>query len=274
MFLEIQENFSSLEQWHEWANLLPVLRSGTYIDQMAHSIAVAGFLDPCCGAISPSEVTIDSRNYRESILAKGLSSRYRALSTLLFDHVLKSGVCVPIYLGEDLTAFSDLLSERFPYLLKSAALANSAMRMKFPNIRHEDPLSLSFPNRSFDVYLAPEIIVYSSSMENFLSEAYRILRKTGVLLATFSFRHGESDTLILSEQKSDGTIVHHANPVFQINPLSGTRSRLVYFVPAWDILSVARKVGFRSAEIVVQSSRKHAILGEEIAVIFTLRATA
>ncbi len=274
MFLEIRESFSSLPQWNQWASSLPILRKQDYIDEIAGSISASGFIDPYFGVIPPDQVTISSKNYRESIQARGLTSRYRALFTLFLDHILEHGLCSPIYLGEDLTHFSDLVAQNFPYLIKSAFLANPVMRMRLSQVRHEDPLDLKLPDRSFDVYLAPDIMIYTPSMEKFLREAHRILRRTGVLLATFSFRHGERDAAILSEMTADGAIAHRGTPLFEVNPLSGTRTRLVYFVPGWDILDVARDVGFQSAEIVVQSSRAHAILGEEIAAVFTLKAVA
>jgi len=273
MFLELRESFSSLAQWSAWSSALSVLNDAKYIGEAAGSIGASGFIDPLFGVVLPDEIVINGSNYRESITARGMNCRYRALLSLLLDHILSNGWSSAVYLGEDMTPFADLLGQRFAHVIQSAFLPNPVLRMRYPQVRHEDPLALSLPDRSFDVYLAPDIMGYTPSMERFLREAQRILRRTGVLLATFPFRHGEPDTLVLSEATPEGAVVHRMQPVFDVNPLSGTRTRLAYFVPGWDILDVAREAGFRSAEIVVQSSRTHAILGEEIAAVFVLKAT-
>jgi hypothetical protein len=115
--------------------------------------------------------------------------------------------------------------------------------------------------------------VYAASMNGFLSEARRILRRDGWLLATFPFRSGEKESEIRTEFVND-KLVHHAKPEYHEGPFKGADKRLLFFIPGWDILDAARAAGFKSAEITVQSSRTNAILGAEVAAVFVLKAVA
>jgi SAM-dependent methyltransferase len=273
MFLEIRESFTSLEDWQAWADALPQLRSAEYIEEIVRSVSVTGFIDPCFGVIPAQDVTPSTENFREGLQAKGCTSRYRAISALVMEAVLANGWCSTIYLAEHATDFAEVMGGRFPHVVKGENIPNPVIRMRMPHIRHEDPLALSFPDHSFDIYISPDVMMYAPSMDGFLREARRVLRRTGQLLATFPFRYGEPDTELRAEVIK-GEIIHHLPPLFHRDALSGSRSRLVFFIPGWDILDAAHAAGFQSAEIVVLSSRTHAIVGSEIAGVFVLKATA
>ncbi len=189
------------------------------------------------------------------------------------EFILANGWCSTIYLAEEVSEFAEALSTRFPYVLKSEYVANPIKRWKLSHVHHQDPLRLSFPSHAFDLYIAADTMIYAPSMEGFLREARRILRRTGVLLATFPFRYGEPTSEVLAEIVDD-KIVHHLEPQYHDDPVDPERRRLLYFTPGWDILDAARSAGFATAEIVAHSSRINAILGAEIAVVFVLKATA
>jgi len=271
--MEISEAFTSLDDWTAWSEDFLHLKNPAYIEGLVQSICATGFIDPCYGFIPGHEVVVETRNFRESLKARGCTSRYRALLKLALDHVLGLGWCSTIYLAEHLSAFAETLSARFPYVLTSEYIENPIIRMRSSDTRHEDPMCLSLPDRSFDLYLSADAMVYAPDMDRLLREAHRILRRGGIFLATFPFRYGEPDTEILA-QIVNGETVHRRQPVFHHDPVSGTRTRLLYLVPGWDIVEAARAAGFASAEIVVQGSRTHAIVGSEIAAIFVLRAKA
>jgi SAM-dependent methyltransferase len=252
---------------------MPQVRDRVYIDELAHSISATGFVDPLFGVVGADEIVAKTGNYREGFRARGSTSRYRALLRLVMDHVLANGWCSSIYLAEHATDFAEAFSTRFSYVVRSEYMPNPVVRLKMPHIRHEDPVALTLPDHSLDVYISADSMNYAPDMKTFLQEARRVLRRTGVLLATCPFRYGEPHSEIRA-QILDGEVVHRAPPSFDLDPLSRARSRLVFFIPGWDILEVARSVGFRAAEIVAQTSRTHAILGAEIATIFVLKATA
>ena len=273
MFLEFREPFGRLDDWRNWVDLLPQLRDPAYIQEVARSVASSGFIDPFLGAVPAAEVVIEHTNYREGLLARGSTSRYRAILTHVVDYILANGRCSTIYLSEHITMFAQTMAAHFPYLVTSEYLPNAAARRRHPDIRHEDPAKLSLPDHSFDLYISSDTMVYAPSMETFLREARRVLRRSGLLLATFPFRYGEQASEI-KVKMIDGKIVHAGEPVYHGDPLDDERQRLVFFIPGWDILDQARAIGFQSAEIIAHSSRTNAIIGEEIATVFVLRAMA
>ena len=271
-FSEIQQSFQTLETWQSWSNARPELRDKTYIEEMARSIRLTGFLDPLSGFIHPNEVGEGDENYREGLSARGLSSRYRAMTLPLIEHTLMNGRCSTIYLSEHLSGFADVVTKRFPYVMTSEYMPNPAVRRRLFQVRHEDPLRLTLPDHAFDLYLSSDQIVYAPSIMNYLKEARRILRRTGQFIATLPFRYGESSTEVRAQIK-DGEIVHWLPPEYHDDPFDISQKKIVFFLPGWDILDAAREAGFCSAEIIAISSRTNAILGAEIAVVFVLRAT-
>jgi SAM-dependent methyltransferase len=273
MALEIRESFASLSEWLSWSEAVPLLRDADYIDDVARSVRSSGFIDPTTGLVPAREVVVDGRNYREGLRARGCTARQRALEVLILEYLLTNGWSATIYLAEYVSDFARKMRELVPFLYSSEYMPNPVMRARFGHVTHEDPLKLTLPDHSIDVYISPDNMVYAPSFEGLMKEARRVLRRGGQFLATFPFRYGEPTTEVVAEH-AKGETVYHAPPAFHVDPLSGTRSRLVYFVPGWDVLDIARLSGFQAAEVVAMSSRTHAILGTEIATIFVLRATA
>ncbi len=273
MFLELRERLSSLTEWKACENAYPELRSVSYIGDLAASVRAGGFVDPLHGFVASGEYTLRSTNYREDFTAYGCAARHRAVVLHMLDYVLANGWCSTVFLAEDGTAFANALPERFPYCFKAAYLPELEGRQAFPNLRHEDPVALSLPDHSFDLYISLDTMIYAPSTPSLLREAHRVLRRTGVFLATMAFRYGETLSQIRAEIV-DQELVHRSDPLYFADPLDPARKRLVYSIPGWDILEQARQAGFRSAEIVAHSSRIHAILGTEIAAVFVLEATA
>jgi SAM-dependent methyltransferase len=272
-FHEVQFSFSSLEGWKAWSEGRKELRDQTYIDDMARSIRVTGFLDPLAGFVHPSEVVSATDNYREGFGAQGLNSRYRAMLVPLVEHTLMNGRCCTIYLSEHVSSFADAVTGRFPYVITSEYMPNPAVRRQLFQVRHEDPLRLTLPDHAFDLYLSSDRMIYAPSMTDFLKEARRILRRTGQLIATFPFRYGEQSSELRSYMKN-GEITHLLSPEHHDDELQPGGKKLVFFVPGWDILAAAHEAGFSSAEMIAINSRTYAILGAEIATVFVLRATA
>jgi hypothetical protein len=272
-FHEIQLSFKSLEAWTEWSEARGEIRNEAYIQDLARSIELTGFLDPLAGFVHPSDVASVGDNHREGFGAHGLNSRYRAMMLPLVEHMLMNGRCCTIYLSEHISSFADSVTRRFPYVITSEYISNPSVRRRLFQIRHEDPLRLTLPDRAFDLYLSSDRMIYAPSMMDYLREARRILRRTGQLIATFPFRYGEQSTEVRAHNKN-GEITHLLLPDYHDDELEPGGKKLVYFLPGWDILDAAREAGFTSAEIIAISSRMYAVLGAEIATVFVLRAIA
>jgi hypothetical protein len=272
-FLEIQQSFKSFEAWQAWSEAHPEIREKIYIEDLARSVRLTGFVDPLRGFVHPNDVVSRDENYREGLGAHGLNSRYRAMMLPLVEHILMNGRCSTIYLSEHTSSFANVVTERFPYVVTSEYMPTPSVRRRLFRIRHEDPLFLTLPNHSFDLYLSSDKMIFAASMKDYLREARRILRRTGQLIATFPFRYGEPPTEVRANV-TNGEIAHLQEPTYWEDELEIGGKQLVFFIPGWDILDAAREAGFVSAEIVAISSRTHAILGAEIATVFVLRAVA
>jgi SAM-dependent methyltransferase len=273
MFSEINVSCQGLDEWESLAGTCAFLKDLRYIRELVNNIRLTGFVDPIHGWVGPNDFALADDNYREGFSAHGLNSRCRAILTHVVDYILAYGSCSTVYLADGVSPFADMMSNRFAYLIKSEYISDPVKRWKLSHIRHEDPVALSLPAHAFDLYVSPDTMVYAVNMDAFLREARRVLRRSGVLLATFPFRYGEQESRVQAEMV-DGEIVHHGEPQYHDDPLDSERKRLAYFTPGWDILDAARSAGFQSAEIVVHSSRTNAILGAEIAAVFVLKATA
>jgi SAM-dependent methyltransferase len=272
-FAEVRLSFRSLEAWTAWAEDNTDIRDARYINQMAQSIKLTGFLDPMGGFVHPSDVTLADENYREGFGGRGLNSRYRALMLLLVERALMIGRCCTVYLSEHVSSFAQEVVERFPYTITSEYFSSPSIRHRLFQIRHEDPLRLNLPDHAFDLYLSPDRMIYAPSMMGYLKEARRILRRTGQLIATFPFRYGEQSSEVRA-QISNGAITHLLSPEYHDDGIERGGKKLVFYVPGWDILDAAQEAGFSSAEIVAINSRTYAVLGAEIATVFVFRAIA
>ena len=272
-FHEVQLSFGSLRAWNAWSEGRKEIRDKAYIDDMARSIQLTGFLDPLAGFVHPSEVVSTGDNHREGFGALGLNSRYRAMMLPLVEHTLMNGRCCTIYLSEHLSSFADAVTRIFPYVITSEYMPSPSVRRRLFQIRHEDPLRLTLPDHAFDLYLSSDRMIYAPSLMDYLTEARRVLRRTGQLIATFPFRYGEQSTEVRAQMKN-GEITHLLLPEYHDEAVEHDEKKLVFFVPGWDILDAARDAGFSSAEIIAINSRTHAVLGAEIATVFVFRAVA
>lgn len=273
MFLELRERLTAFDEWKAHEEAYPELKSGKYISEVVASIGAAGFIDPFHGLIAPGGYLLASENYREEFSAHGCSAKYRAVLLEMLDYVLVHGWCSTVFLAEDGTPFAEVMTRHFPYSVKAAYLPDPSRREILPHLHHEDPMALSLPNGSFDMYISLDSIVHSPSTIGVLREARRILRRGGAMIATMPFRYGEPESEIRAEIR-DQKLVHYAEPLYFGDPLDPSGTRLVYSVPGWDILGQARAAGFRSAEIIARSSRNYAVLGGEVAAVFVLKAVA
>lgn len=273
MLFEINRTFSSFDEWIKWSENVPYLRDRNFINQVANDIKTNGFIDLLSGLIPANEIVNESPNYREGLLARGLNSRHRALLTLIVDRYLSNGWCAPLYLAEATSGFSHQLRNYIPFIFCSEYFNNPIARLKSNNLPYENPLDLSFPKNSFDIYVSSDQIVYTPSVSGYLKEARRILRPNGQFLATFPFRYGDMSHKVLAEN-NDGATEIYSQPEYHIDPITGDYDRLLYLIPGWDIIDLAHAAGFNRAEIVAIGSKINAILGEEIYTIFILRAHA
>ena len=107
-----------------------------------------------------------------------------------------------------------------------------------------------------------DLIGYAQSLEQCLSEALRVLRPGGRLLATFPFAYGQQETIVK-------TICQPRQP--------GERSQqaaasIPYQIPGWSILKALRDAGFSDSKIHYTASWKYGVLGADLPGVFVLEA--
>jgi SAM-dependent methyltransferase len=271
MFLEIAEPLHSLAEWRQYCARVPQIRSQDYIESVVASVRSEGLIDPLLGPISVDKVEIKTKNYRESLIHE-VNSRQRAITLLVAQFLSQHGSATKIYAPEAVTPLARLLGTVAQFQ-GSEYLPGADERGRFPGVMHQDVMNLSFPDQSFDLYVSCEVMEHVPDVERTLSEARRVLKRGGELIATFPFAYGSEGSLVKAALQ-DGQIVHFTEPEYHGNPVSNTGGSLVFTIPGWDILDSTRAAGFDTAEILAISSRRHGIVAQELATVLVLRAQA
>lgn len=260
---EASTSLASLEDLRRWFDENPWVIDPDYISSCADDIARTGFIDPLFGYMPPRKIDATSANYREGFIAGKLNSRLRGGCLVLAEEILARGPEMRVYAPEWVSSFASKIRDVVDYH-GSEYLPTPEDRANYPHIPHEDVMALSFEDESFDAYITNEVLEHVPSVEGALREAYRILKPGGVLFGTFPMAYG-SDASVVKAELREGEIVHLTEPEYHGNPIDPAGGSLVFSIPGWDIVEQARSVGFADACIRLISSRRHAILGAEIA---------
>jgi GT2 family glycosyltransferase/glycosyltransferase involved in cell wall biosynthesis/SAM-dependent methyltransferase len=265
--IEIDRTFSSLKDWTAWVSENGGVLSRTEADRIGKRILEAGFVEPLTGTvISPAEIEQCGRNWREGLRAKGLSSRMRAVLSIIDEKV---GVCSPqevrIFAAEAVTAFALRLRGHFVRFHGAEYGADErAQRALFP-IRHEDLTALTLPSGSFDLVTTNEVLEHVPDLDAALREIARVLKPGGWHVGThpFLFTSERGDR---RSELVDGEIAYHKEPEYHHDPVVNNAGSLVFETPGWDILERARVAGFSDAHMRFVASEQHGYVTEDIGV--------
>ena len=258
-----REEFLKFLELENWVN------NGNYIDEICSDILRTGFIDPFSGYVKSTEVEIIGRNFRETLSARGLNARQRAIALLVREEILHRSSPITIYAPEAFTGLSSQL-KRICNFVGSEYLPTAKDQVDHPDIRHEDVMNLSFPDSQFDVYYSCEVMEHIPSINDCLTEAARVLKPEGTFLATFPFAYVNEATIVKAVLV-DGQIINLVEPEFHGNPIKPEAGSLVFSIPAWDIVPLALKCGFRSAEFLAITSRLYGITAAELATVLVMR---
>ena len=251
--------------WNSLEEFLPSLasetRSSFVVEECLDAIHLLGILEPITGLhLPPQSIKIEGNNFRESIEVNQLVSRHRAV-LLEIDRELKKGKNIAnmnIFIAEALTGFSAYLLQLAPHSVSRSCLKSSAAT----ETGYEDICKLSFGNSSFDLLVYNDLIGYAQSLEQCLSEALRVLRPGGRLLATFPFAYGQQETIVktIYQPHQPGERSHQA------------AASISYQIPGWSILKALRDAGFSDSKIHYTASWKYGVLGADLPGVFVLEA--
>ncbi|MFM2159286.1 MAG: hypothetical protein RLZZ124_1760 [Cyanobacteriota bacterium] len=253
-----------------------LLRQAAQLDDCVAMTRRLGFLEPFTGShIHPDTIAIQGPNYRESLIARGLLSRNRAVLRLLeqFHGSLETLSHQRIYLVEALSGFALWLKEHLSGNGLVCSEFLEAAERSFSEIQHQDLSALSFADGSFDLVLCNELFEHVRDLEKAFSEIARVLQPGGRLLATCPLAFGQWDSIAKTRlDPQSGETVPIGEAEFHGDPIRPERGSLVYRIPGWDVLDQLKAAGFRTAEMHHIASWKHGVLGSDLPGVLVIAA--
>jgi SAM-dependent methyltransferase len=269
------------ERFSSFAEFLPLLperlKEGCLLAGAADVIRTLGMIEPLSGRhIPPEEILISPPNYRESILAEGCLSRNRASLKVLESLYGSLEVLASkrIYLAEAITGFSIWMRRHLPQLTLSEYLTD-AEAYQDSEIPHQDLTALTFADRSFDLVVCNELFEHISHLPMALCEAKRVLAPGGRLISTFPMAFGQEATIEKARMAVEsGAVEFIGEPDFHGDPIRPGHGSVVFQIPGWEILTMARAVGFSHVVMHLITSWKQGVLGGDLAGVLVLEAQA
>jgi SAM-dependent methyltransferase len=241
--------------------------------QIAEHALAQGITGAWIGRVPPSGVRCTDSNYRESLLADGLNPRQRAVLDLLTTLPAATDAdAVTIYATEGITDFASRLRNRFPRFVGSEYAPTEAERKRIRPVEHQNLANLTYQDDAFDIVISNEVFEHLPDPSASLRELARVTRPGGTLIATFPFLPFVETSMIKARMRSDGSIEYLMEKEFHGNPMDATGGSLVFQVPAWDIVDMARAAGFGQAEFVLISSLRAGITSADGPAIFIFAA--
>lgn len=189
--------------------------------------------------MSKAREDMDS-NYREYMVcpACGLNNRQRFVASYV---MRRRG---DVYACEQVTKLYAFLRDAGTHITGSEYLPDRTGHDG--GVRHEDLLSLSFADGSFDTVISSDVFEHVSDIGAALSECYRVLRPGGRMLATFPFFRSCTGRTVKRATLEGGTVRHILPPQYHGNPLSKEGS-LVFYDYGWDFLDLCKDADFADA---------------------------
>jgi SAM-dependent methyltransferase len=263
---EVRETFADLEAWRGFKHRNAWVSDPTFIASIGENARANGVNSRLLGHAGATEVFLAESNLRESIVARGVSSRVRAV----LDELFEFDASARILMLEDVTPFAEHVRERFPLALGTEYLPTNEARTRFPNTRHLDITNADLPSASFDAIVSNDVMEHVPDLDRALSEMRRLLCDGGLCIATFPF---VEETIVRARLLADGSIEHLLPPEYHGDPVRA-EGALVFAIPGWDVLGRARAAGFAAARMLFVSSIPRGITGNQTAGVFILHATA
>jgi SAM-dependent methyltransferase len=260
----------SLLQWRSWLQQNPWVFDKQVISLSVSDVTRSGIIDPIFGFTPPNRIDTENTNYREGLIAHGLSSRSRGVMQVLIDEIIARKWPLRIYAPEYLTPLASVLRAIVDFE-GSEYLPTDDQQRRHQNVPHQDVMALTFRDESFDGYISCEVLEHIPDIGRALAEAYRILKPGGLFFGTFPFAYMNEES-VHKAKLVDAEIAYLTEPEYHGNPVDSEHGSLVYTVPGWDFLQQASSVGFSHNSLQFISSRRHGIFGTEIAGVFVFKA--
>ena len=268
----IVESFQSFDAWSAWIDANPLAQDAEHIRSIVDEALRNGIDGAFLGAVPPWEVSCDGSNYRETLLARGLNARQRAVLDLFSTLPVGRDPKAKVYATEAITPFALAMRGRYPWFIGSECCTSEQQKSDLFPIQHQDLSRLTFPDASFRAVIAKEAFEHLPDLDAALREIARVLLPGGILLATFPFAYWTQTTEIRARIE-DGAVQHTQTPEYHDDPMDPEGGLLVFQMPSWDIIPQAAEAGFSSAEFLYISSVTAGITGADLAGIMIFTAT-
>jgi SAM-dependent methyltransferase len=249
------EVFRNIDEFQTWQERNPWNTDQKYVDDIVNYALKNGIKSRFLGSIPASEVVCSSKNYRESLSARNLNARQRAVLDMIADtHGANDVYNLRIYASEAMTAFARALSGRYSKFIGSEFAPTPEDQSRLFPIQHQDLAHLTFPSDVFDLVVTNDVLEHVPKLEASLAEMARVLKPGGVSISTFPFNANAEKTLVKAKLVG-GELIYLGEPEYHGNPVDPDKGSLVFQIPGWDIIDMAKSAGFSRAEFVHYSSK-------------------
>jgi len=273
---ELQVDFRSFNDWNNW------VRSNrkhfdSWRDECLEAITRNGIEEPLTNMRRvPAELLINENSLSESISHSGLNGMRRAGLygiELCLDLLNEDQRKNPrILAAEALTASARTLSYKFPFFVGTEYLPTKDQQERFSPIRHLDVQDINFPASSFNIFYGAAMVEYVPDIGKCFREVLRVLKPGGIMISTFRFLQNMPLNQVRADLGGEGEVRYLMPPQYHADPVNPKNDKLVYRIPGWEILEIAKQAGFEDAKLTYILSARYGILNRPSPGIFVFCA--
>jgi glycosyltransferase involved in cell wall biosynthesis len=204
-------------------------------------------------------------NWREHLQCEhcGLVNRMRAALNVMHIYAPPEPDS-QIYITERLTKTYQWLAVRYPKLQGSEYFGPSHQPGSIVDgIRHEDVMSLSFVEDSFDRVLSFDVLEHVPDPYRAFCELYRVLKPGGVLIFSVPFSPDSATDIVRATLEDGGAITHLMPAEYHGNPVDPEGGALCFRYFGWEMLCKLKSCGFFCSRALALWSEKQGYLGIE-----------
>lgn len=270
---ELDMVFKSKAEWDAFSAASRWAFDPEQIERTVQTCLSEGIRSPFFGYAPGKDVSVRSRNYRESLLAFGFNPRQRAILDLIqTEYSGPSAKMQRIHLHEAVTRFALVIKGRFPFVLASEYLPDDESRRNSFPVPHVDICDSGLPDASFDLIVSQEVLEHVPSMDAAFQDMARILKPGGTLLATVPFLQSAETSRRKAALGPDGRVEYITEPEYHGNPVDPAGGSLVFELPGWDVLDRLRDAGFKTATVRAVGSMPRGIVARDMMFVLMLSA--